>query len=319
MSQPGLERAAAKALRDYLRLKKQERALLLHDVNTAAVAEAFAAAAAAESLDLTSRQIALSGGHGFEPDPETAALMTTFNVVVCPTTYSLTHTAAARAAKRAGARVATLPGITAEIFERCLAVEPQLLAQTGNQWIEELLNGSKMRVRSAAGSDFTLSYGKYPVVNDNGCYWTPCIGNLPAGEVFFAPDPGSTVGVIVIDGSVGGLEWAPGQPPGKLTLEGGSIVGFEGEKAEALKRLLAPRGPNALKHAEVGIGTNPDAIIGGNMLEDEKVKGTIHVAFGNNVGFGGDNNVEIHIDCLVRAPTIHIDGYQVMDNGQWLF
>lgn len=319
MSQAGLEKAAVKALRDYLRLKKQERALLLYDVNTTAVAEAFIAAAAAEGLALTAHQIALSGGHGFEPDAETAALMTTFNVVLCPTTFSLTHTNAARAAKKAGARVATLPGITADIFERCLAVEPELLARTGNQWIEELVNGAKMRVSSAAGCDFTLAYGKYPVVNDNGCYWNPCIGNLPAGEVFFAPDPGSTEGIIVIDGSVGGVVWAPGQAPGKLTLEGGSIVKFEGEKGEALKKLLTPRGPNAFKHAEVGIGTNPQATIGGNMLEDEKVKGTIHVAFGNNVGFGGDNNVEIHIDCLVRAPSIHIDGHQVMDNGQWLF
>ena len=57
--------------------------------------------------------------------------------------------------------------------------------------------------------------------------------------------------------------------------------------------------------------------VSGNLLEDEKVKGTIHLAFGNSRGMGGDNDVPVHIDCVIRKPSVYIDGRLVIEEGEW--
>jgi len=66
------------------------------------------------------------------------------------------------------------------------------------------------------------------------------------------------------------------------------------------------------------VGTNDAAQIIGNILEDEKVMGTIHIAFGNNVSMGGTVNVPIHLDGIIQSPTVELDGRLLMDNGRLL-
>ena len=68
--------------------------------------------------------------------------------------------------------------------------------------------------------------------------------------------------------------------------------------------------------AEFGIGTNDAAHISGYALEDEKVLGTTHVALGNNVSFGGSNDVPIHLDAVVYKSTVEIDGKLILDRGK---
>ncbi|MFQ5800487.1 MAG: aminopeptidase, partial [Candidatus Hydrothermarchaeales archaeon] len=72
---------------------------------------------------------------------------------------------------------------------------------------------------------------------------------------------------------------------------------------------------NASNVAEIGIGVNPKARLTGNVLEDEKVLGTAHVAFGNNVNFGGKINAKVHIDGIIKEPTISVDGKGIAEKG----
>ena len=63
---------------------------------------------------------------------------------------------------------------------------------------------------------------------------------------------------------------------------------------------------------EVGIGLNEKARITGNMLEDEKIRGTCHLAPGN---------VRCHVDMLIDKPTItvcYINGKtkEIIRNGR---
>jgi leucyl aminopeptidase (aminopeptidase T) len=53
----------------------------------------------------------------------------------------------------------------------------------------------------------------------------------------------------------------------------------------------------------------------GNVLEDEKVIGTVHIAVGNNLSYGGDNDVPLHLDGVIRKPDIYIDGKKIMEKG----
>jgi leucyl aminopeptidase (aminopeptidase T) len=68
--------------------------------------------------------------------------------------------------------------------------------------------------------------------------------------------------------------------------------------------------------AEFGVGVNPGARITGLTILDEKARGTAHVAFGTNVSFGGTNTAGVHIDAVLRAPTVHLDGVPLLENGE---
>ena len=69
----------------------------------------------------------------------------------------------------------------------------------------------------------------------------------------------------------------------------GRAVRFSGTRAKALEKALEAAGDSAFNAAEFGIGTNAEMKISGNLLGDEKLKGSIHIAFGNNKSFGGEN------------------------------
>ena len=94
-----------------------------------------------------------------------------------------------------------------------------------------------------------------------------------------------------------------------------NIIG--NRQAKELKQTLDNiNNKNAFNIAELGIGTNPKAIITGNILEDEKVLGTAHIAFGKNSSFGGKVDVPIHIDGVFNKPTIYVDKKLIIDDGK---
>jgi leucyl aminopeptidase (aminopeptidase T) len=125
-------------------------------------------------------------------------------------------------------------------------------------------------------------------------------------------------GTVVVDGSmIGG--WPLSQPI-KLIVEEGYVTAIRGGKeARALKRLLDPLGKPAFNIAELGIGTNYKAKIVGSVLEDEKVKGTVHIALGDNISMGGRISVESHVDGILMKPTLSLDGMPILREGRWVF
>jgi len=69
----------------------------------------------------------------------------------------------------------------------------------------------------------------------------------------------------------------------------------------------------------LGVGTNPKAKITGNVLEDEKVFGTAHIALGNNTAFEGKVDVPVHVDGVFTKPTIFLDKKKIIEKGVFLF
>ncbi len=141
-------------------------------------------------------------------------------------------------------------------------------------------------------------------------------GNLPCGEGFIAPVEGTTEGTLVVDGSIAGV----GIPdePSTLTVEGGHLVAASGEAGVKLMELLTAHGPDGTNVAELGIGSNEKAILTGNVLEDEKILGTAHVAFGASAAIGGTVQVPVHLDCVVMKPDVSIDGEPLVRDGELL-
>lgn len=85
-----------------------------------------------------------------------------------------------------------------------------------------------------------------------------------------------------------------------------------------VRRRLDLAGEKAYRVAELGIGLNPKAKIIGLVLEDEKVLGTVHIALGNNLSFGGDNDVPLHLDGVILKPDIYVDGKKIMSRGKFV-
>jgi leucyl aminopeptidase (aminopeptidase T) len=117
-----------------------------------------------------------------------------------------------------------------------------------------------------------------------------------------------------VDGSF--PEIGPLSKPVVLTIKAGSIKRLTGGKeAEKLRQWLRIFGRQSKTVAEVGIGTNPNAVVTGCTLEDEKALGTAHVAFGNSLSFDGKGTVDCHLDGIILKPTLTIDGKVIIEKG----
>lgn len=311
--------SAEAVLSKALAIRKNETTLLIYDKPTESVARAFILSACKLEIPLTPRMIEITPANGADPDPETVEMMLKHNVVIGATFHSLTHCNAMVAAKKQGVRGCTLPGVSDDMFTRAMKVDPAVLHEDGKRWIARL-GGKKRKIRitTEKGTDIEFTIGSCPVQNDDANYQTSgIVGNIPAGEVYTVPDPGTANGRIVIDASIGSILWEEGDPDCAVEVRNGSAVSFEGERGQLLKEKLAAVGEKGFIMAEFGIGTNPFLKITGNLLEDEKVKGTIHLAFGNNCAMGGTNQVPVHIDGMVRNPDVFVDGECVMEKGVW--
>jgi leucyl aminopeptidase (aminopeptidase T) len=180
-----------------------------------------------------------------------------------------------------------------------------------------LTKGSTVHITTEAGTDVTFDIeGRKGLSDDGRLREAGAFGNLPAGEGFIAPVEGKTNGRIVFDGSI----WPMGVLDEPLTIDivDGYARAFSGTVAEEFQTLLGPYGAEAFAVAELGIGTNEAAQLTGNVLEDEKILGTIHVAFGDNHSFGGVIRVSSHQDGVVLKPTVTVDSDAMLTQGRML-
>jgi leucyl aminopeptidase (aminopeptidase T) len=214
-------------------------------------------------------------------------------------------------------RIATLPTITEDIFARAVPVDYAELKRKGEWLAARLSEASAAKITSAAGTDIVLSLDTRTGRSDDGNLQQPgMMGNLPAGEGYIAPLETIGDGTIVFDGSLAGYGALTSPVP--VSVEGGRAVEAETDAGQWLLETLDAGGEHGRSLAELGIGTNPAATLTGNVLEDEKVIGTIHLAFGASAGLGGAIAAGVHIDGVVLRPTVELDGARVLDDGRLL-
>jgi leucyl aminopeptidase (aminopeptidase T) len=256
--------------------------------------------------------------NGEEPPKAVAELMTMVDVVLCPTSKSLTHTDSRRAASAKGVRVATLPGVTEEVMVRCMNADYRQIADRTFKVCARLEKAATVRVTAPGGTDITMPIKGRTAHASSGLFREKGLwGNLPTGEAYLAPLEGQSNGVVVVDGSMAGVGMTAS--PIRIVVKDGYATEITGgTEAARLRALLEPHGKDAYTVAEFGIGTNDKAILTGLILEDEKVMGTIHIAFGDNKSMGGSVRVASHLDGLVKQPTVWLDGTMIMADGKLL-
>lgn len=312
-----LERAVKAVIEDCVAVKEGEDVVVVCNPATQDLAERLRLGAEVVGAEAVLAVMSEREQHGVEPPESVAAAMLEADVLLVPTVQSLSHTAARRAATDAGARAATLPGVTEEMLARVMSADMDELRRRGRVLADLLTAGGEANVTSADGSDLTLNIEGRAGIPDAGELGEPgAFGNLPCGEGFISPHHDSGSGKLVVDGVIASIG-IPAEPV-ELAVEDGQLVGATGEMGEELMRQLTAAGPDGTRVAELGIGTNEKAILTGELLEDEKLLGTVHVAFGASAGIGGEIQVPVHLDCVVMKPTLTIDGREVVRDGKLL-
>jgi len=306
-----LRRPAETAVKQCMGLRAEESCLVVTDDERRAIAGALYTVAGGTTDDVATIRYPVGDQHGAEPPDPVSTAMTGADVVLAPTTKSLSHTTARIEATDAGARMATLPGITEAVFTTGLDADYDRIAEECRRLLDRVGGAGEIRVTSPQGTDITFRPGGREWLTDTGINHEPgSFSNLPAGEVFVSPETAD--GTVVVDGTM--------MPHGKLggeavefTVEDGAVTHIADEAVRAdVEEAAAAAGEGAYNLAELGIGTNVAVTeLVGSVLLDEKAGGTVHVAIGDDHGIGGDVSVPIHLDGILTEPTVYADGEEV--------
>jgi aminopeptidase len=301
-----LDKAVHGVIHTCLGVKPGEEVVVVVDATTRDIGEALRAAAANARAEAVLTVMDPRAEHGQEPPKSVAAALAAADVFIAPTSRSLSHTRARKAASERGARGATLPGVTADLLARLMAADLDALKQRSTTLAQLLTDADEAHFTCPNGSDLRLDLTGREGIADDGDLTAPgAFGNLPCGEGFVSPV--NAEGKLVA-ASVAGR----GLATETLTVKDGRLV--DGVLMDALTQA----GEGGTNLAELGIGTNERATLTGNVLEDEKLLGSVHVAFGASAGIGGTVSVPIHLDCVVVEPTLTVGGTRVIEAGRFL-
>ena len=237
------------------------------------------------------------------------------------------------------------PSVTVEMFERTVPVDYAKLRRSCATLKKAFDTAGKVRITSKKGTDLVLGLRGRKAFTDDGNSSKPGAGgNLPAGEMFISPELGAGEGTVIYDGCISsdkGVILIKTQV--RVTVKNNLVTNITGGREASLLRATLGRAETATRHfakegritradltdylrniynlGELGIGLNEKARIVGNMLEDEKVFRTCHIAIGSN--YDEDAKALIHLDGLVRNPTIELiykggRSKRVMEDGDLL-
>ncbi|MBR68754.1 MAG: leucyl aminopeptidase [Euryarchaeota archaeon] len=321
------KRSAVTVIDTCMDLRRGENVLIVCDSTTTDIGQVLHDAASRRSDRVLLVVMPKGRHHGDEPPAPVANLMRQQQVVIAPTRYSLTHTRAVRQAIKDGARVATMPGMTMEMFtEGGMSADFNIIKKNISEMGSVLRRKRIVNVKSETGTNVTFEVNwrdwKY---DDNGiCNRPRMLTNLPAGKIFTMPREGTMNGTIVIDGS---WDSTLVDEPVVLQIENGLVVDVKGGTAaaqirqtfgEAAKRLRSKEQEAVWTIAEFGFGMNPNARLMGSVLEDEKRLGSAYFSIGDNTRLGGTAAVGIQISGVLASPSLWLDETALLEDGTFV-
>jgi len=306
-----LREAAETAIHQCLALEADESCAVVTDDGCLAIGETLYDVASEVTEDAVLVRYPPGPQHGAEPPDPVAGALLEADVFVAPTTKSLTHTRARSRATDAGARGATMPGITEDVMIAGLDADYEAIGRACDDLLAQVEGADVIRVTSPQGTDVTFEPGDRDWRADVGLNHEPgMFSNLPAGEIFVSPETAD--GTYVVDGTM--------MPHGRLDgrrlafdVEDGYVTRISDDAVrEQVEAAADEVGRDAYNLAELGIGANVGvAELVGSVLLDEKAAGTVHVAIGDDAGFGGDVEAPLHLDGVLTEPTVYADGEEV--------
>lgn len=302
-------------------LKKNEKLVILSDPATKHLAEKFQAEAGQASVHVRHFCIDTLTRHGQDPPSDAAAAMADSDLIVSICTWSLAHSEARIVAAKAGARFLSLPYYSEELLlDPSVMIDYRERRPVVEAVTRKLTNGSRITIRSEAGTDIELAIAGRTANCCPGIVESPGeLGSPPDVEANIAPLETETNGVVVIDGSITTEEIGLLDRPVKMWVENGKVVKVDCENRELLETvesLLGEPGSPRRVIAECGIGLNPKARLTGIMLTDEGSMGSVHFGLGSNSTIGGLNRTDFHLDFVFKKPILTVDSTVILEYGE---
>ncbi len=304
-----LRAAAETALTQCVDLTADETCLIVTDDNREAIGEMLYTVASEITEEPVIVRYPPGDQHGAEPPAPVAAALMEADVFLAPTTKSISHTRARGDACKAGARGSTLPGITESVFVTGLDADYEAIAAHSKRMHEQVQEADEIRVTSPQGTDITFELGGREWLLDTGIVHEPgAFSNLPAGEIFISPK--SATGTYVVDGTMRPHGLLEADQQLTFEVEDGLVTHISDDEIRSqIETAAEEAGDAAYNLAELGIGTNVGVEqLVGSVLLDEKAAGTVHIAIGDNASIGGTVDAPLHLDGILREPTVFADG-----------
>lgn len=312
----GTYEAAKTSIQSCMGAKPGEKLLILTDEDQLDLARTFVKAG--NDLGVETVMVCGPARHSGEMPELSRAALAEADACMMITSGSFTHTKGRAEASERGCRIASMPTITEEIVNMTLNADYDEVERIGEILASKLDKCEKIHITTEAGTDLTLyCKGREGIADTGKLVGRSAFGNLPAGEAMVAPIETKGDGKLVVDGVI--ADFKVMEEPLVITFEDGRIVRTEGPDADDFDRFVAQFDDTAKNVCEFGIGTNPSCRIMGNGLVDEKVFGTIHIACGNNLFMGGQQDCNMHYDMIIKAPTVWLDDECVIENGRHIY
>jgi len=306
-----LDRAVQTVLGRCLAVRDGEEVLVVADPARERLGLALLDAARGLGADGALTILSPDPRRGFEPPRSVAAAFSACDAFLAPCEPSLSHTVARKSASEKGIRGATLPGVTEDMLARLMSADFDAMATRCAAVAQLLTDADEAHLTCPLGTDFRVDLRGRSGIADDGDLTAPgAFGNLPCGEGFIAPAGGEGT-IIAQTEPITGLQ----SEPLRVEVRDGVLADATNPAFLAALDAHAPKGRNL---AELGVGTNDRATLTGNVLEDEKILGTAHVAFGASAGIGGTVTVPVHLDVVVTDATLTIGATRVLDAGRYI-
>jgi leucyl aminopeptidase (aminopeptidase T) len=305
------------------RAKKEESVLVVTDTDQKHIARAFTDRGLELGYQICTIEMPTRSTHGENPPATVAAAMKAADIIFGATKFSLYHSSARKEAVANGARFVNMADYTLEMLSSGpLLVDFEKQREVVFAVAKVLTEGKWVKITSKEGTDIEFSIEGRRALAEPGMSIAPGETSSPPDiEAELAPVEGTANGRVVIDGSIPQPGIGVITTPIEFIVKDGFITEIIGDtdQAETLRKQLAASGnPNNYNVAELGIGLNPLSKFSGSMLEDEGVFGSAHIGIGNNTAFpGGTLSADVHIDAMMRKPTIIIDGKPLFIDGEF--
>lgn len=308
--------AAETVVKDCMQVKENENLLIITDEGKRELANNIADAIRNMGIEA----VVVEGVKPLDNKmPELcAAALEKADVALFITSGSFSHTQERAAANERGCRIASMPTITEEIMGTTLTADFNEVERIGNILADKLSKCKSIHITTELGTDLTLYCDGRNGIADTGKLGEKgAFGNLPAGEAMVAPIEIKGDGVLVVDGVIVGM--SPLIEPLTIEFKEGRIENVSGNQSEEFLKFINQFDDNAKNVCEFGIGTNEKCHLMGNPLVDEKIYGTIHIACGNNLFMGGEQDSNMHYDMIVTKPTVFLDDECIIKDGVHIY
>jgi len=293
-------------------LKKNETLCVVSDSSTNILGNYFVEVAKGNCDKIHHCKIKSLVMHGDEPPNDVAHKMKQSNLILGLTENSMAHTKARLRATNSGSRYMSLPDYSFDILGHpSLRTDFKKCGKKAELFTQLFTKGKSVQVKTEKGTKIDLD-----IISRKGNFCPGYVdsdvllGSPPNAEANIAPIEFNSNGTIVVDGSI------PISGIGKLSdditlqIKDGRIETVKGDKhvKNFLNKLFKKYGDKSRVLAELGVGCNKNASLCGNMLIDEGSNGTIHFGFGSNSTIGGSNEINFHLDFVLLAKQLIIDG-----------